>query len=138
MNKFIGIGNLCQDIELRATTSGKTYVQNAIAIRNDFKNADGEYDSQFINFIVWGKTADYLVQYAQKGMKIAIEGRLNRRSYDKSDGTKGYVNEIVCNSVELLGYNSQNKQDEIKDTEESTDPYTAFGEQIEIDDNFLD
>ena len=138
MNKFIGIGNLCRDIELRSTNSGKSYLQNSIAIRNDYKNADGEYDSEFINIVVWGKTAEFLVQYAQKGTKVAVEGRLTNRLYDKADGTKGYITEIVCNSVELLSSKSQNTQVEKQIEQESSDPYKEFGEQIEIDDNFLE
>lgn len=137
MNKFIGIGNLCRDIELKTTNSGKSYLQNSIAIRNDYKNTDGEYDSEFINIVVWGKTAEFLVQYAQKGMKVAVEGRLTNRSYDKADGTKGYITEIVCNSVELLSNTSQ-KSTEQQIEQDETDPYKEFGEQIDIDDNFLD
>ena len=137
MNKFIGIGNLCRDIELKTTNSGKSYLQNSIAIRNDYKNTDGEYDSEFINIVVWGKTAEFLVQYAQKGMKVAVEGRLTNRSYDKADGTRGYITEIVCNSVELLSNISQ-KSTEQQIEQDETDPYKEFGEQIDIDDNFLD
>lgn len=137
MNKFFGIGNLCRDVELKITNSGKSYLQNSIAIKNDYKNANGEYDSEFINIVVWGKTAEFLVQYAQKGMKVAVEGRLTNRSYDKEDGTRGYITEIVCNSVELLSNISQ-KSTEQQIEQDETDPYKEFGEQIEIDDNFLE
>ena len=111
MNKFIGIGNLCKDIELRETSNGRAYISNTIAIKNDFKNADGKYDSEFINIQVWGRSAEYLSKYAEKGTKIAVEGRINTRSYDKSDGTKGYKTDIVCNSVELLGSKSNDDYD---------------------------
>lgn len=71
-------------------------------------------------------------------MKIAVEGRLTNRSYDKADGTKGYITEIVCSSVELLSSKASNTEVEQKDEQEELDPYTEFGEQISIDDNFLD
>lgn len=137
MNKFVGIGNICKDIELKSTNSGKYVLQNSIAIRNDYKNANGEYDSEFVNIVVWGNTAEYMQKYAHKGMKIAVEGRLQTRCYDKTDGTKGYVTEVVCNSVELL--EKINKNEEIENTQEvTTDIFEEFGNSVEIDDNFLE
>lgn len=137
MNRFVGIGNICKDIELKSTNSGKYVLQNSIAIRNDYKNANGEYDSEFVNIVVWGNTAEYMQKYAHKGMKIAVEGRLQTRSYDKADGTKGYVTEVVCNSVELL--EKTNKNEEQENTEEvTTDPFEEFAESVIIDDNFLE
>lgn len=136
MNKFLGTGNICKDIELKSTNSGKNVLQNTIAIRNDYKNANGEYDSEFVNIVVWGNTAEYMQKYAHKGMKIAVEGRLQTRSYDKADGTKGYVTEVVCNSVELL--EKINKNEEQENTEEvTTDIFEEFGNSVEIDDDFL-
>lgn len=128
MNKFVGIGNICKDIELKSTNSGKYVLQNSIAIRNDYKNANGEYDSEFVNIVVWGNTAEYMQKYAHKGMKIAVEGRLQTRSYDKADGTKGYVTEVVCNSVELLEKINQTKSNTAS---VERDPYAEFGELIE-------
>lgn len=131
MNKFVGIGNICKDIELKSTNSGKYVLQNSIAIRNDYKNANGEYDSEFVNIVVWGNTAEYMQKYAHKGMKIAVEGRLQTRSYDKADGTKGYVTEVVCNSVELLERINKNEETE----EQSADSLSDFNNvEINIDD----
>lgn len=139
MNKVILTGRLTKDIEVEMTSTNKMYVKNSIAVKNDFKNADGNYDSEFVNIVVWGNTADYLGKYAEKGMRVAVEGRLTTRSYDKQDGTKGYVTEVVCNNVELLD-NKKDKVEENTSTEETqeSDPYAEFGEQIEIDDNFLE
>lgn len=136
MNKFIGIGRLTQDVELKTTNSNKSYVQNKIAIKNDYKNSDGKYDSEFINIVLWNKTAEFLVQYANKGSRIAVEGRLTNRSYDKQDGTKGYITEVVCNSVELL----ESKKTDTASTPApvENDPFAEFGESVEIDDNFLE
>lgn len=134
MNKFVGIGNLCKDIELKSTNSGKYVLQNSIAIRNDFKNANGEYDSEFVNIVVWGNTAEYMQKYAHKGMKIAVEGRIQTRDYDVADGTRRYVTEVVCSSVELLEKTAvKNEKIEEREEEQSIDPYTAFGEKIETE-----
>ena len=131
MNKFIGIGRLTKEIELKQTTSGKTYMQNTIAIRNDYKNANGEYDSEYINVVFWGKMAEFLTQYATKGMRVAIEGRTTTRSYTKQDGTKGYITEIICNGVELL--DSRKKEETTQ-----TDSYDSYDTDVDVDDNFLD
>lgn len=139
MNKVTLIGRLTKDIEVEMTSNNKMYVKNSIAVKNDFKNADGNYDSEFINIVVWGNTADYLGKYAEKGMRVAVDGRLTTRSYDKQDGTKGYVTEVVCNSIELLDSKKEKVEETIQKEETSTtDPYGEFGEQIDIDDNFLE
>ena len=130
MNRFVGIGNLCKDIELKSTNSGKYVLQNSIAIRNDFKNTNDEYDSEFVNIVVWGNTAEYMQKYAHKGMKIAVEGRIQTRDYDVADGTKRYVTEVVCNNVELLERLVSKKENT---TEQSSDPYATFGEKIETE-----
>lgn len=107
MNKFIGVGNLTKDGELRSTESGKTIYSNSLAMRNDFKNKDGEYDTEFINFSAWGTTAEYLKKYAKKGNKVLIEGRISTRSYDKQDGSKAYITEVIAEKVELLTYKKE-------------------------------
>ena len=107
MNKFIGVGNLTKEGELRSTESGKIIYSNSLAMRNDFKNKDGEYDTEFINFSAWGTTAEYLKKYAKKGNKVLIEGRIATRSYDKQDGSKAYITEVIAEKVELLTYKKE-------------------------------
>lgn len=133
MNKVILIGNICKDIEIRYTTNGIAVIQNSLAVKNDFKNANGEYESEFVNIIVWKQTAEFLNKYASKGSKIAVDGRLTTRSYDKKDGTKVYITEIVAEKVELL--DSKKPSTEPKATNEkkevnklSDEPFKEFGE----------
>ena len=133
MNKFIGIGRLTNNNELKETNNGKYYVKNSLAIKNDFKNANGQYDTEFVNIVIWGKSAEILVNYSSKGSLVAIEGRLTTRDYDKNDGTKGYITEVICERIKLL----ENKKENNNETEKSYDPYSEFGEQIE-EDNYLD
>lgn len=144
MNKVILSGNLCQDIELRYTTNNVAAVSNTIAVRNDFKNANGEYESQFINFVAYRNNAEFLNKYASKGSKVLLEGRLNTRSYDDKEGNKRYVTEVIVDKTELLGTkkeeNTQNSQNIVQNqtTQPETDPFADFGETVSIDDNFLD
>ena len=113
MNKVILSGNLCKEIELRFTTNNIAVLQNTVAVKNDFKNANGEYESEFINIVVWRQTAEFLSKYASKGSKVLVEGRLTNRSYEKQDGTKGYVTEVVAEKVELLGNRKEDPKKEV-------------------------
>lgn len=141
MNKIIITGNLCKNIELRYTTSNIAVSQNTVAVRNDFKNADGEYDSEFINIVVWRQTAEFLNNYAAKGSKVLVEGRLTTRSYDKQDGTKSYVTEVVAEKVELLDTkkkeNTSTEKQDAPVQEKQGDPFKEFGSEIVLTDNDL-
>ncbi len=143
MNKIIITGNLCKDIELKYTNSNIAVLQNTVAVKNDFKNADGEYDSEFINIVVWRQTAEFLNNYAAKGSKVLVEGRLTNRSYDKADGTKGYITEIIAEKVELLDVKkkenaSTKKQDApVQENNEQVDPFAEFGQEVIINDEDL-
>lgn len=144
MNKVIITGNLCKDIELRYTNSNIAVLQNTVAVKNDFKNANGEYDSEFINIVVWRQTAEFLSKYASKGSKVLVEGRLTTRSYDKQDGTKGYITEVVADKVELLENKKSDNEVKIKEEKKEDDKlqediYKKFGEEngTGIDDNDL-
>lgn len=134
MNKFIGIGRLTSNIELKETNNGKYYVKNSLAIKNDFKNSDGQYDSEFVNIVVWGKSAEILANYSSKGMMVAVEGRLTTRDYEKNDGTKGYITEVICEKIKLLESKKENKSLNENDYE----TYAEFGEQIDDEDNYLE
>lgn len=104
MNKVLLSGNICKDIEIKYTqTNNVAVVSNTIAVRNDYKNANGEYESQFINFVAYKNNAEFISKYAAKGSKILIEGRINTRNYEKDDGTKVYVTEVIVDKFELIG-----------------------------------
>ena len=86
MNKVILSGNLVKDVDLRKTESGMSVVGNTIAVRRERKNFNGEYDVDFINFVVWDKSAEYLNQYANKGDRIELVGRWQVREYEEKNG----------------------------------------------------
>lgn len=137
MNKIILLGNLCKELELKYTTNNKAVMQNTIAVKNDYKNAAGEYDSQFINIVIWGKSAEYLKNYGTKGSKVLVEGRLQNRTYDKQDGTKGYVTEVIVEKVVLLNNSTKKQEQPVEKTKLSDDTFAEFGTQIEITDEDL-
>lgn len=140
MNKVLLVGRLTKDTELRATTNGVYTTNNSLAINRPFKNAQGDYEADFINIVVWKKTAEYLCNYAKKGDRVAVEGRIQTRNYDNANGEKVYVTEVLVETIELL---EPKKQDTTvapvqEAKQEEVDPFTAYGETVQITDDFLD
>ena len=100
MNHFVGIGRLTRDPEVRYTQSGKACAKFTLAIDRR-KSGDGKQQADFISCVAWEKLAEVISQYVSKGQKIAVEGRIQTRSYDAQDGTKRYVTEVVVGSMEF-------------------------------------
>ncbi len=99
------IGNLGMNPEIKNLESGKKVAKFSIATNEAYKNDKGEKieNTQWHNLVAWGKTADIIEKYVQKGNEVAIEGKLTNRSYDDKDGNKRYVTEIVVNEILMLG-----------------------------------
>jgi len=102
MNKVILSGNLVRDIELRRSQSNEAVTSNAVAVKREFKNASSEYDTDFINFVVWGKQAEYLDLYGKKGDRVELVGRWQTRKYTNKDGADVLVNEVVVESITVF------------------------------------
>ena len=102
MNKCHLIGRMTKDPEVRYTQSGTPVGSFTLAVdRRVTKDKPKEAD--FIPCVVWGKMADGVVKnYCHKGKRVAVEGRIQVRSYDAKDGTKRYVTEVIVNELELL------------------------------------
>ena len=90
MNRVCLIGRLTKDTELRATPNGTYTTSNTIAVNRNFKNANGEYDADFINIVAWRNTAEFLCKYAKKGSLVGCEGRIQTRTYEDTDGKKTF------------------------------------------------
>lgn len=94
------MGCLTADPEIRATQSGKTVASYRLAVDRAFKS-EGQPEADFINCIAFGKGAEFAEKYLHKGMKIALEGRIQTRSYDDRDGKKVYVTEVIVEHHEF-------------------------------------
>ena len=101
LNNVSLVGRLTKDPELRYTESNKANVLVSLAVERDFKSQNGEREADFISLVFWGKVAELLAQYTSKGRLIAVNGRLQSRSYDK-DGQRIFVTEVVVNSFNML------------------------------------
>jgi single-strand DNA-binding protein len=99
MNKFIGIGRLCQDPEVRYTQNGKAVAGFSIAISRGFGDKE---QTDFIPIVAWEKLAEICGNNLSKGRRVLVEGRLQFRTYDAQDGSKRRVGEIVAQNIEFL------------------------------------
>lgn len=104
-NKVQLIGNLGNAPEIVNLESGKKLAKFSIATNETYKNAQGEkvQDTQWHNLVAWGKTAEIIEKFVNKGSEIAIEGKLTTRSYDDKEGVKRYITEVVVSEILMLG-----------------------------------
>lgn len=154
MNKVFLIGRLTRDPELRYTSSNIAVATFSIAVDRNFSNAAGEREADFINIVVWRKQAENVKNYMHKGSQVAIDGRIQTRSYDDTDGKKRYVTEVVADNVQFLDSKGSRdasaptsapeltpydfaSQPEPKTTDVKNDPFADFGNNIEISDDDL-
>lgn len=115
MNKFIGIGRVTKDLELKATQSGIQYVQFDLAIDNG-KDKDGnQRDADFISCTAWDKQAETLSVYVKKGHKIAVEGSIKVDKYQNEKGENRYRTYVLVRGFEFL-------ESKPKDNYEPTEP----------------
>ncbi|MCK9267580.1 MAG: single-stranded DNA-binding protein [Alkaliphilus sp.] len=128
MNRVILIGRLARDPELRFTQSGKSVANFSVAVNRPFSK-DGEAD--FFNIVVWGKIAENCANYLAKGRLVAIEGRLQNRSYETQTGEKRYITEIVANTVKFLDWGDRGGRTTVPIKQEQEDDF----EDIDIDIN---
>lgn len=102
MNTVQLVGRLTRDVELKFTASGTATGSFNLAVNRNFTNQQGEREADFINCVIWRKAAENLANWTRKGSLIAIDGRLQTRSYENRNGQKVYVTEVVVNNFDLL------------------------------------
>ena len=105
VNKAILVGNLGKDPELSYTQSGTARCRFPIATTESYTNNAGERQerTEWHNIVVWGKLAETVSKFLQKGRQVFVEGRIQNRSYDDKEGNKRYISEINAIKVTFLG-----------------------------------
>lgn len=109
INNVVLTGRLTRNLDLKYSQSGTAMIKTNLAVNRRFKR-EGEPDADFINIIVFGKSAEALAEFARKGSLIGVEGRLQTGSYEKEDGTKVYTTDIVVNNFTFLEIKGSNQQ----------------------------
>ena len=129
LNKAILMGRFTRDPELRSTGTGKSVVSFALAVDRDFKGANNERETDFINCVAWGKTAEFISKYFKKGSMAALEGSIQTRSWDNNEGKKSYATEVIVNNI----YFGESKRDaEINEPVPNIPPASSFGDDDDL------
>jgi single-strand DNA-binding protein len=102
LNRVVLIGRLTKDPELRYTPTGVAVTNFTLAIDRNYKNAQGERETDFIPCVVYRQLAEFTANYLAKGKMAAVDGRIQVRSYTAQDGQKRWVTEVIAEQVHLL------------------------------------
>jgi single-strand DNA-binding protein len=123
MNKCVLIGRLTKDLDLRYTQSGTAVAQFTLAVDRQFSK---EKETDFIPCVVWGKTAENCANYIGKGSLVAVDGRIQVRTYEAKDGGKRWVTEVIAEQVRFLDRRA---------TDTNVGSKTEMGHEVEFDDS---
>ena len=102
MNQVGIVGRLTKDPVTRVLAEGRVHTSFILAVQRSFRNQHGDMDTDFILCSTWGRSAHNVSKYCAKGSLVAVSGRLQSRHYDKEDGTRTYVTEVVGDTVRFL------------------------------------
>ena len=153
MNRVCLVGRLTAKPELRYTGANVPYTRFSLAVDRTFSNAQGERGTDFINIVVWRRQAENVANYLDKGSRVSVEGRIQTGSYTAGDGTKRYTTDVVADSVQFLDTRRQAEartntptpydyndtpSAPTNDVNVDDDPFADFGDNVSIDDNFLE
>jgi single-strand DNA-binding protein len=150
LNRVVLVGRLTRDPELRYTANGTAVAKFTLAVDRNFTNQQGEREADFIFISVWRNLAENCAKYTRKGSLVALEGRLQVRSYENQEGRTVWTTEVVADQVKFLdsrnsqnndnnfgdnnrGYGSQNQQN----NQSNQDPFQSVGKPIDLSDDDL-
>ena len=144
MNSVNLMGRLTSKPELRYTQSNVACCNFTLAVQRKFKNAMGQYEADFINCVAFKTTAEIVNKYFDKGSLIGIDGRIQTRNYKNKHEETVYITEVIVDSI---SFGDSKCKDENNSKEPSPydyqepknkDPFADFGDNVSIDDNFLE
>ena len=146
INNVVLTGRLTKDADLRYTGTGTAIASFSLAVDRQFKSANGEKETDFINVVAWRKTAETLANFTRKGSLIGIQGRIQTRNYENSEGKRIYVTEVVAESFTFLESKKQSDSNGSSNqsttyqgngnnrTQAQNDPFLNSGQEVSIDD----
>ncbi len=102
LNSTIVVGRLVRNPELRETENGKKVTNITLAVPRSYKNIKGEYETDFIDCVLWTGIAETTSEYCHKGDLLGVKGRLQTRTIEFDDESKKYVTEVVAEKVSFL------------------------------------
>ena len=130
INNVTLIGRLTKDVELKYTPANQAVAQFTLAVNRTFKNANGERESDFINCVIWRKSAENFANFAKKGALVSITGRIQTRNYENQQGQRVYITEVIAENFQML--ESRNQQQ----GQQQAQPQQATQQQVKQPDPF--
>lgn len=131
LNKIVCMGRLTKNPELRRTATGKAVTSFTLAVDRDYKSESGERETNFINVVAWGNTAEFVEKFFTRGRMAVVSGRLQIRPWSDKDGNKRRTAEVVADNV----YFGDSKKDAASDGGNAA-PATDYAE-LDVDDSQL-
>ncbi len=137
INRVVLVGRLTRDVELRRTPSNAAVANFTLAVDNPSFGKEKEAGASFISCVAWNGAAEIIGKYCKKGSQLGVDGRLQTRSYDRKDGTKASVTEVIVDNITLLGSKSTSNSvsDNSNDFVPSNDESLDFGTDDIADDD---
>ena len=112
LNQSVLVGRLTSDLEVRETETGKHISTITLAVPRSYKNENGEYETDFIDIVLWNSVAENTAEYCRKGDMVGIKGRIQTSNYVTEDGTTRKYTEVVAEKVTFLS-SKKNDEDEV-------------------------
>lgn len=119
VNQIVLVGRIARAPEIKTTENGKKYASLTLAVPRNYRNINGEYDTDFLDCTLWTNVAESTNEYCKTGDMIGVKGRIQSRIVESPEGTKRRKTEIVAERVTFLTSNPNRKKDEIVVNEQS-------------------
>ena len=121
MNQFWGVGRLVAQPEAKESENGKKYMNFTIAVPRSYKNADGEYETDFIDVVTFGQIADTTAEYCKKGDLIGVKGRIETSVYENESGEKKKNTQIIADRITFLSSSKIKEDENVKESDDDLD-----------------
>ncbi len=118
LNQVVLVGRIVKTPELRTTETGKKTATVTLAVPRNYKNMNGEYETDFLDCTLWTNVAENTTEYCQSGDMVGVKGRIQTRVITSDDGSKKKKTEIVAEKVTFLAQSPNNKEEK-KETKKS-------------------
>ena len=153
INNVVVTGRLTRAVDLRYTSNGTAFASFTLAVDRPFRNQNNEKETDFINCVMWRKSAENLANYTNKGSLIGVEGRIQTRNYDNGQGQRVYVTEVLAERFTFLesaktanndvydngmtNIQGMNKNQNSSGNFANSDPFTSNGDVFSVNDDDL-
>ena len=121
MNQFWAVGRLVAQPEAKESENGKKYMNFTIAVPRSYKNADGEYETDFIDVVTFGQIADTTAEYCKKGDLIGVKGRIETSVYENESGEKKKNTQIIADRITFLSSSKIKEDENVKESDDDLD-----------------